>query len=166
MNSDDVLNALLGRLGETLVRQNPPAPVPEPTPTPVAEPEQPKQRRAEAIARIIAESYAMPGVPEGVRKRCAKHRIEEEFGADEARKYLRSHNKKVAVPSETSTPSVAPAASTPAPAASSPTATTTIPLFSPPAATPTATLVIANELSKMLTPAQQQQQSESETATQ
>lgn len=163
--NDEIFNALLGRLGERLVQQYPgstPPSASEPAPTPATSPAAPEPaaptRRAEAIAAIISQSYSMPGVPDSVKKRCAKHRIEEEYGVEEARKYLRTNKKKVAVPvpAQPETPAAAPTPTS---------SVNAIPLFSPPSAAKTESPVITinEEMRKLMMPAQQ---AESETPTQ
>lgn len=84
---NEIFDKLLARLAGRSEVPAAAAAVP-PTPAPVSEKE-----RAQAVTAIISEAYAMPGVPEHVRRRCAKRRIEAEYGAECAAKYLRGRKR-------------------------------------------------------------------------
>ncbi len=151
--ADLIWNMLLGRMGAALsqssnAQQQQPAAVvpveqspPEPAPT---------TYKADAIANIISETYSMPGVPETTKRRCAKRRIAERFGEDEAKKYLRTARKKV--PAQP-TPEVAPT-QTPVPTPTPTQPPAQVPVASPTPAEPSI-ISIDGTLRKLLGPVQQ-----------
>lgn len=121
---DVIFQKLLGKVGEAFIKESKEvAPVAPPAAEPPKEEIEvsPPVNKAQEISAIIAQAYSMPGVPERTRKRCARYAIEEKFGEEEAKKYLRGNKKKVAVPQAT-------------PVEPTPVATQAEPAVTPPAA--------------------------------
>lgn len=127
---DLIWNMLMGRMGAALVKGSTPPQQQEPVAAPVEQPQAeptPTTYKADAIASIISETYNMPGVPESTKRRCAKRRIAERYGEEEAKKYLRTTRKKVPAasapppdkPVETTTPVPTPTVTPVAPLVSS-----------------------------------------------
>ncbi len=145
---DAILDAILSRLAGG-AGAAPAAPS-----TPAAAPVVSEKERAEAINDIIAKAYAMPGVPEHVRRRCAKHQLVAEYGQECATKYLRGRKRKVpgggepageAPPATETPPAAAP------PATKAPEATSTPAAVPAPAKTAEPTvLALDSELKKIL----------------
>lgn len=126
MDSDNALaELLLQRITGKLMQTASGGQRPSAAATPAEPPKMSEAEKAAKVTSIISEAYAMPNVPEHVRRRCAKRRIEAEYGAECASKYLRGR-KRTRVPAEsadTTTASVAAPVATPAPtpAAAAPT---------------------------------------------
>ena len=129
MDSDNALaELLLQRITGKLMQTASGGQRPSAAATPAEPPKMSEAEKAAKVTSIISEAYAMPNVPEHVRRRCAKRRIEAEYGAECASKYLRGR-KRTRVPAESAdsqlpaatTASVAAPAGTPAstPAAAS-----------------------------------------------
>ena len=144
-NVDVILNMLLGKMGAVLVNNSAPPQQPESTPAAAAPPPvetSPPVYKADAIASIISETYNMPGVPDSTKRRCAKRRIAERYGEEEAKKYLRSTRKKIP------TGSAAPAEPAPTPPAAATIASA--PTSSAPAPVESSILSIDGTLRKLL----------------
>lgn len=118
MDSDNALaELLLQRITGKLMQTASGGQRPSAAATPAEPPKMSEAEKAAKVTSIISEAYAMPNVPEHVRRRCAKRRIEAEYGAECASKYLRGR-KRTRVPAEsadTTTASVAAPVATPAP---------------------------------------------------
>lgn len=138
----DIIDALLRRrLGG-----DQPAPVASGSqPSTTSSPEVSERDRVQAITGIIAEAYAMPNVPEHVKRRCAKRRIEAEYGVEHATKFLRGRKRTKVPTTEATPPPPAVEPSVPVPTPTEPTPAAAAPT---PAATPT--LALNDELQKIL----------------
>lgn len=152
---NELLDGILARLAGRSVSDGTAAAAAAATPTP--SPQVSEKERAQAITAIIAESYAMPNVPEHVRRRCAKRRIESEYGIEHAAKYLRGRKRSRVpaeqTPAESAPPESAPAASTvPEPTPEPTPAAAAAPIATQPPAEPV--LALDSELQRLLRPPQ------------
>lgn len=146
---DAILQGIMQKIAGRL---NMPNGASEPEPVPVT-PTLSETDKVKAITSIISESYAMPNVPEPVRRRCAKRRIEAEFGKESATKFLRGR-KRGKVPAPAAETEQAPPLSTEPPA---PTPTEPPPPAAEAVSVDTPVLKLNSEISKILSTAMPQQ---------
>lgn len=156
MQADQLVNALMAQMGQSMINRASQTPAPAPVTDDASAAPPPTSKKAAAIGTIIKTAYEMKEVPERTRKRIARYQIEEEFGAEEAKKYLRSSKKKVPVPVVEATP-VAAAAVAVAPVAAA--APIQVPTVTPPpvvnSVTEAPTLSVDKDLRSLIKPAAQ-----------
>jgi hypothetical protein len=152
MQADQLVGALMAQMGQSMLSRaaqlQTPAPVVDDTAAAAAA-APPEPKKAAAIGAIIKTAYEMKDVPERTRKRIARYQIEEEFGAEEAKKYLRSNKKKIPVP--------VPVVETPAPAVTAPAVVAPVPVALPAvnSVTEAPTISVDKDLRSLIKPATQ-----------